>query len=39
MDDTCKLVPKLFVNKIVKKWMNKHIKVVSQLSKFVKLNK
>ena len=39
MDETLALLPNLFVNKMIKKWMNPRIKVVSQLSEVVKLNK
>ena len=38
MEEAFKLLPKLFVNKMVKIWMNKDIKVMAQLSKFVKWN-
>ena len=33
------MLPQLFVNKVIKKWMNSHIKVVAQLSKVVKWDK
>ena len=39
MYDTFTSAPKLFVDKMIKKWMNSHIKVVAQLAKFVKWNK
>ena len=39
MYDTFKSLPKLFVDKMIKKWMNFHIKVMDQLSKFIKWNK
>ena len=39
MDETWTLLHKLFVNKMIKEWMNKHISVVAQLSNFVKRNK
>ena len=39
MDETLKLLPISFFNKIFKQWIHKHIKVISQLSKFVKRGK
>ena len=39
MDETLTSFPTIFVNKIVKKWDNSHIKVVSQLSIFLKWNR
>ena len=39
MNETLTFITKLFVNKMVNKWMNKHIKVVAQLSKVIKQNK
>ena len=39
MDYTVTSLPKLFVDEMIKKWMNSDIKVVSQLSKVVKRNK
>ena len=38
MDETLTLLPKSFVNKMIKNWMEIHIKVVAQLSKFVNWN-
>ena len=35
MDETLTFFPELFVDKMVKYWMNKHIKVLSQLSKVI----
>ena len=32
-------LPKLFVDKMIKIWMNSHIKVLTQLSKVLKCNK
>ena len=32
-------LPKLFVDKMIKEWMFEHVKLVSQLSNFVKWNK
>ena len=39
MDEAWTLLHMLFVNKMIKERMNKHISVVAQLSKFVKQNK
>ena len=39
MDDTFTSLTKLYVDEMIKKWMNSHIKVVVQLSKVVKWNK
>ena len=39
MYDTFKSLPKLFVDKMIKKLMNFRIKVMDQLSKFIKWNK
>ena len=39
IDDIFTLLPKLFFDKMIKKWMNSHIKVVAQLSKAVKWNR
>ena len=39
MDDTFTSLPKLFVDEIIQKRMNFHIKVVDQLLKVVKWNK
>ena len=39
IDETLTFLPTLFVNKMIKKRMNTHIKVVAQLSKVVKWNK
>ena len=35
MNKTLTLFPNLFVNKMIKKWMNKHIKFLDKLSNFV----
>ena len=39
MDETFKYLYKLFVDKMIKEWMFEHVKVLSQLSIFVKRNK
>ena len=39
MDDTFTSLPKLFVDEMIKNWMNSYIKVVAQLSKVIKRNK
>ena len=39
MGNTFTSLPKLFVGEMVIKWMDSHIKVVSQFSKVVKWNK
>ena len=39
MDDTFTSLPKVFVDDMIKKRINSHIKVLAQLSKFIKLNK
>ena len=39
MDKTLKILPKLFVDKMIKECMFKYIKVVPQLSNVVKWNK
>ena len=39
MDETLTFLPKSFFNKMIKTWIKSHIKVMAQLSKFVKWNK
>ena len=39
MDDTYTSFPKLFFDEMIKIWTKSHIKVVTQLSKFVRFNK
>ena len=39
MDESLKNQPKLFADKMIKVWIFEHVKVVSQLSSFVKWKK
>ena len=39
MDESLKDLPKLFGDKMIKYWMFEYVKVVSQLSNFLKWNK